>query len=291
VIDIKYEGTVYRPPSEARSWILQATIGCSHNKCSFCSMYKDKSFKIRDVSEILSEIESTAKIYPSINRVFIADGDALIVKTEDLLKIISKIKSSFSLCKRIGIYTSPKSVHLKSIDELILLKNAGLEIGYLGLESGSNNVLEYVNKGDTKEGIIAAGKKLKKAGIKVSVTVISGLGGQEYFEEHALETAKAINEINPDYLGLLTLMIEPGTKLYEDVEKGIFKLLSPFEIGKETLLILKNLDSPGTVFRSNHASNYIALKGDLNEDKELLIRQLERAIKDENYKDESYRKL
>lgn len=290
-MDIKYEGTVYRPPSEARSWILQATIGCSHNKCSFCSMYKDKEFRIRDMDEIFDEIENVSKMYPEVNRVFIADGDALIIKTRHLEKIIQKIKENFKNCSRIGIYSSPNSIHLKSLEDLILLRDKGLDIAYLGLESGSDKVLDYVNKGDTKSGIINAGKKLKEAGIKVSITVISGLGGVELYKEHAIETADAINEINPDYLGLLTLMIEPGTKLYDDVKSGEFVLLTPQEIALETLMILENINSPGTVFRSNHASNYIPLKGTLNEDKDYLIRQLKRAIDEGNYVDEAYRRL
>lgn len=291
MINIRYEGTVYRPPSEARSWILQATIGCSHNKCSFCSMYKDKTFRIRDMEEIIEEIKSVARTYPDIDRIFIADGDALIIKTSHLIRIIEEIKNSFKKCERIGIYASPKSVHLKSIEELTTLRENGLDIAYLGLESGSDKVLDKVNKGDTREGIIKAGRKLKEAGIKVSLTVISGLGGADLYREHAIETAKAVNEINPEFLGLLTLIIEPGTRLYDEVRNGSFKLLSPNEIAVETLMILENLDSPGTVFRSNHASNYIPLKGTLNQDITSLLKQIRRAMEDGSYKDELYRRL
>lgn len=243
------------------------------------------------MEEIIEEIKSVARTYPDIDRIFIADGDALIIKTSHLIRIIEEIKNSFKKCKRIGIYASPKSVHLKSLEELTTLRENGLDIAYLGLESGSDKVLDKVNKGDTREGIIKAGRKLKEAGIKVSLTVISGLGGADLYREHAIETAKAVNEINPEFLGLLTLMIEPGTRLYDEVRNGSFKLLSPNEIAVETLMILENLDSPGTVFRSNHASNYIPLKGTLNQDITSLLKQIRRAMEDGSYKDELYRRL
>lgn len=243
------------------------------------------------MEEIIEEIKSVARTYPDIDRIFIADGDALIIKTSHLIRIIEEIKNSFKKCERIGIYASPKSVHLKSIEELTTLRENGLDIAYLGLESGSDKVLDKVNKGDTREGIIKAGRKLKEAGIKVSLTVISGLGGADLYREHAIETAKAVNEINPEFLGLLTLMIEPGTRLYDEVRNGSFKLLSPNEIAVETLMILENLDSPGTVFRSNHASNYIPLKGTLNQDITSLLKQIRRAMEDGSYKDELYRRL
>ena len=288
---MNYEGTVYRPPSEARSWILQATIGCSHNRCTFCSMYKDKSFRIRETDELIKEIHEARRHYGSLKRIFIADGDALMIRTEELLKIIGELRNSFPECERIGIYASPKSIHLKSEDELRELKEAGLGIAYLGLESGSDRILQMVKKGDTRDGIISAGKKIKEAGLKLSVTVISGLGGNKFWEDHAIETAQAVNQIRPDYLGLLTLMVEPGTELWDQVESGDFSLLSPYEIAQETLLMLKHLDSPGCVFRSNHASNYVALKGTLNWDREEMISTLENALSEGDFKEEWMRRL
>ena len=288
---MKYEGTVYRPPSEARSWILQATIGCSHNRCTFCSMYKEKSFRIRKTEELIQEIHDARRIYGSLKRIFIADGDALMIRTEDLLKIIGELKNTFPECERIGIYASPKSIHLKSEEELKSLKEAGLGIAYMGLESGSERILQMVKKGDSSEGIISAGRKIKEAGLELSVTVISGLGGNKFWEDHAIETAQAVNQIRPDYLGLLTLMVEPGTELWDQVESGDFSLLSPYEIAQETLLMLKHLDSPGCVFRSNHASNYVALKGTLNEDREEMISTLENALSEGDFKEEWMRRL
>ncbi len=288
---MNYEGTVYRPPSEAMSFILQATIGCSHNDCTFCSMYKDKKFRIRKTPEILEDIYEARSLYKNIKKIFIADGDALIIKTQDLLQIIKELKRVFPEAESIGIYSSPKSVHKKSLEDLKELKDAGLKIAYLGLESGSDKILQLVNKGDDSKGIIEAGLKLKEAGILLSLTVISGLGGKELWKDHALETAKAVNKIIPNYLGLLTLMLEPGTLLYESYSKGEFEILNPVEIAEETLLLLENLDSEATVFRSNHASNYVSLKGTLNKDKEAMILELKEALEDSDFKEEWLRRL
>lgn len=289
---MRYEGKVYRPPSEARSVIIQATIGCSHNKCTFCSMYKEDQFRIRKTEEIIEDINSARMNYENIDRVFLADGDALMIKTKELVQILNRIKNNLPECERIGIYASPKSIMTKSVDELKILKAAGLSIAYLGLESGSDEILEDINKGATSEEIIREANKLRDAGILLSVTLISGLGGKEKSIQHAIESAKAINQIHPDYLGLLTLMIEPGTKFYDDVNSGKFQLLSPGEVALETLTLLENLDVEGCIFRSNHASNYISLKGTLNQDKDEMINQLKQAIDGEvNFKDEFLRGL
>ena len=289
---MRYEGKVYRPPSEARSVIIQATIGCSHNKCTFCSMYKEDQFRIRKTEEIIEDINSARMNYENIDRVFLADGDALMIKTKELVQILNRIKNNLPECERIGIYASPKSIMTKSVDELKILKAAGLSIAYLGLESGSDEILEDINKGATSEEIIREANKLRDAGILLSVTLISGLGGKEKSIQHAIESAKAINQIHPDYLGLLTLMIEPGTKFYDDVNSGEFQLLSPGEVALETLTLLENLDVEGCIFRSNHASNYISLKGTLNQDKDEMINQLKQAIDGEvNFKDEFLRGL
>ena len=289
---MRYEGSIYRPPSEAWSLIIQATIGCSHNKCSFCSMYKDKKFRIRNTQEIIEDIKEARSIYKSIKRIFLGDGDALIIKTPELLKILKWIKDFIPECERVGIYASPRSIMLKSQEELQLLRDAGLGIAYLGLESGSDEILEYIDKGASSQEIIEAGVRVKEAGILLSVTLISGLGGKRHWREHASKSAEAINKMRPDFLGLLTLMVELGTRLYEEVAQGCFELLTPQEVAIETLELLKNLDCEGCVFRSNHASNYLSLKGTLNKDKESLINQLYDAIEGEiNFKDEYLRGL
>ena len=285
---MKYEGSLYRPPSEARSLIVQATIGCSYNKCSFCSMYKEKQFRIRKTDDILKDLKSGRGRFSNINRIFLADGDALIIKTDELVHILDYIKSTIPECERVGVYASPKSIMTKSLEELKLLKNKGLNIAYLGLESGSDRVLSLINKGVNSKELIHCGKKLKDAGIMVSLTLISGIGGEDDWKEHAIESAKAINEINPEYLGLLSLMIEDGTDLKIDVDKGNFKTLSPEGISKETILLLEKLDSEGTIFRSNHSSNYLSLKGVLNRDRQKMIYELENPS---SYRDEWLRRL
>lgn len=289
---LKYEGSIYRPPSEAWSLIIQATIGCSHNRCTFCSMYKDKTFRIRKTEEVIEDIKEARERYKDIKRVFLADGDALMIKTSELLRILKCVQDFIPECERVGVYASPKSIMLKTVEELKLLNEAGIGIAYLGLESGSDEILRRIDKGADSREIIEAGQKIKEAGILLSVTLISGLGGKKLWKDHAIESAKAINKMIPDYLGLLTLMAEPGTGLYKDIASGEFELLTPREIAAETLELIKNLDSEGCVIRSNHASNYLPLKGTLNKDKELLIKQLNKAIEGEfDFKDEYLRGL
>lgn len=275
---MRYQGNIYRPPSEARSLIIQATIGCSHNKCTFCGMFKDKHFQMRHTQEIIEDIHSAREYYPRIKRIFLADGDALIIKTRELMKVLHYIKTIIPECERVGIYASPKSVSIKSVEELVQLRQAGLKIAYMGLESGNDEVLGNVCKGNSAEEIIEAGRKLKRSGMLLSVTLISGLGGKKLSREHAIDSAKAINKMNPDYLGLLTLMVEPNTKLYEEITSRQFELLTPKEVAIETLLLLQHLNCEGCVFRSNHASNYLPLRGILNQDKEDMINELKEAI-------------
>ena len=289
---MEYEGSLYRPPSEARSVIIQATIGCSHNKCSFCSMYKDKRFRVKKTEDIIDDINRARDLYSNISRVFLADGDALMIKTSELVTILKHIRTNISECERIGIYASPKSIMTKSPEELKILKDEGLSIAYLGLESGSDELLLNMNKGASAKEIINACKKVKVAGILLSVTLISGLGGKSSWKDHAFKSAMAINKINPDYLGLLTLMIQPNTPLYEDVNSGKFELLSPEEITLETLELLSHLDAEGCIFRSNHASNYIALRGTLNKDKDRMIEELKEVLSGgTKFKDEFLRRL
>ena len=273
-----YEGDVYRPPSEAGSLIIQATIGCSHNKCTFCNMYKADNFRIKSVEHVISDLEYMAVNYSYARRIFLADGDALIMKIAHLEEILLKIKELYPACKRVGIYASPASIFSKSPEELSRLAELGIGIGYIGLETGSDRLLKSINKGFNSEQIIRAAKMLKVAGIKSSITVISGLGGQEFWEEHAVETGRVLSEMKVDYIGLLTLRIEPGTPMDEDYRTGKIKLLGPLEIARETWLMLNNIDSEGSIFRSNHASNYFSLSGTLNADKPALLAQIEAAM-------------
>lgn len=287
-----YEGAVYRPPSEWDSLIIQSTIGCSHNKCTFCSMYKDKNFRIKTVEEVKNDLEKAKDIFGYKSKIFLADGDALIRKTEEQLEILNYIKATMPQCTRITCYASPKSILLKSKEDLERLKEAGLAMVYLGLESGSNQVLKAINKGVTAEEIIEAAVKIKAVGIKLSVTAIIGLGGRENYKLHGIETGKALSKMNPDYIGLLTLMLEEGTLLKDQWEEGKFQLPTQEEMLRETLLILENLDSKGTIFRANHASNYLNLKGTLNEDRDKMINLVKEALQGKyKLKDESFRGL
>ncbi|WP_461614162.1 radical SAM protein [Clostridium sp. Marseille-QA1073] len=289
---MRYEGTVYRPPSEAYSLIIQATIGCSHNKCNFCSMYKEKRFRIRPVEEVIEDLHIARSRYKKVEKIFLADGDALIIPMKKLKIILKAIKEIFPECQRVGVYGSPKSILIKSVEDLKELRDLGIGIVYLGIESGSDKILKEVNKGVTSQEIIVAGKKVKECGIKLSVTLISGLGGKENIEEHGVESALVISEVNPDYLGFLTLMIEPDTKLYDKVQNGDFKLLNPQEVMEEIKIFIENVNVENTVFRSNHASNYVSLKGTLPLDKEKILNTINSALKDSNsYKSEFLRGL
>lgn len=289
---MRYEGMIYRPPSEANSLIIQVTIGCAHNSCTFCTMYKDKSFRIRKKDEVLEDFQTAYEYYgDSIRRIFLADGDALIVKTADLLDILEFIRKKFPSVERVTSYGTPGDVLRKSEEELISLADAGLDMVYMGAESGDAETLKFINKGVTPDEIIEAGKKLKKCGIKSSITLISGLGGRSRKNEHAVESAKLITAINPEYVGFLTLILEKSTKIYSQIQEGEMELLLPNEVAEEMKLFLSNVDSPGTVFRSNHASNYISLGGTLNDDIPLMLKQLEIAEEKNLYRSEFYRSL
>lgn len=284
---------IYRPPSEAYSYLLQVTIGCSHNKCTFCSMFKAKKFRVRDMKEIFEDLQMARDRYRRIDRIFLCDGDALCLSNNKLLAIMNRIAELFPECERVTLYGSPKDVLRKTPQELSELAAAGLAMIYIGAESGSDEVLRRVCKGATRAEIIEAVRKIEAAGIKASVTFISGLGGQELWREHAVETGTMISEMSPSYVGLLTLMTEPEAPLTWDIAKGKFQILSGREAVAETLLLLENVDVKKTcVFRSNHASNYLSLRGNLPEDKERMMELARRALDDTDMlKDERFRAL
>jgi len=287
-----YEGAVFRPPSEARSLIIQVTIGCSHNKCTFCYMYKDKQFRVRKIEDIKKDLDESRIKYREIKRIFLADGDALALNTDKIKEILEHINLIFPECERVGIYASPQNIIRKSANDLVLLSSLGLGIAYLGLESGSDTVLETVKKGVTSADMIEAGKKIVEAGIKLSVMVISGLGGREVWKEHAIESARVLNEIKPNYIGLLTLLVEPETKMYKQIQAGEFRLLKAKEVLLETKELLTRLNVNACTFRSNHASNYLNLAGELSEDKERLLKQIDDALLGEHDLNiETYRRL
>ena len=289
---MKYEGALYRPPSEAYSLIVQATIGCSHNKCTFCSMYKGKNFRIRSTEEIMEDLIIGRKHYRNVKRVFLADGDALVIKTEELIKILQGIEVLFPECERVGIYGSPRSILNKSQEELLELKALGLGIVYLGLESGSDKILKDIKKGVNSAQMIEAGRKIVGANIELSVTLISGIGGKVNSELHAVESAKTLNKMKPHYIGLLTLLLEEDTQLYKEVLGGRFQLLTPREVLKETRILVEGLEVNNCIFRSNHASNYVSLRGTLMKDKKLILDQIDEGLNIGGLDDkEIYRRL
>ena len=276
---LHYSGAVYRPPSEAHSLIIQVTVGCSHNKCAFCNMYKAKQFAITPEEQVLSDLRWAREQYAHVERFFLADGDALILPTERLLGILRTIRELFPECRRISTYASPKSILKKMPEELAALRAAGLEFAYLGLESGNDALLEKISKGVTAAQQIEAGQKLKSAGFTLSVTAINGLAGSNGdWQAHAKDTAAALNAMRPDFIALLTLRIYTGTPMAEWIERGELVMPTPMELIRESKLFLEHIDCPGAVFRSNHASNYLALAGTLNEDRARLIRQCEDAL-------------
>lgn len=291
---MRYEGNIYRPPSEARSLIVQVTIGCAHNDCTFCSMFKDKRFRVRDVSEVIEDLEMAKVHYGDyIQKIFLADGDALCLSNDKLIYILENIKKLFPDCKRVSVYGAPQDVLRKGTEELEQLRKAGIGIIYIGAESGNDEVLKAVKKGATRDEIIKAVCKIEAAGIKASVTFISGLGGVDNWREHAIDTATMINATQPAYIGLLTLMLEPGAPLAQDVREGRFEVLSAEQVLAETYLMLENIDvSEKCVFRSNHASNYLSLKGDLPHDRENMLELLRKAMQNTSIlKDERFRLL
>ena len=277
---MRYYGRVFRPPSEAYSLIVQVTYGCSNNTCAFCDMFKEKRFALRPMEEILEDFRIARRTYRYVDKVFLADGDALVRRASDLYVILDYIKELFPECKRVAAYGSPPSIRIRTDEELQTLREKGLTLIYMGLESGSDEVLKLMRKGQDCAEIVAMGQKVHKAGMGLSVTAITGLGGPELMEQHAVETAKAFNAMNPEYIGMLTLVVEPETPLEDWVKAGTFKLLTQEQVLEETRLLVENLDCPGSIFRMNHASNYLALKGTLNQDKEAMLADIERAKQD-----------
>ena len=275
---MRYEGDVYRPPSEAHSLIVQVTLGCTHNACTFCTMYKDKKFRLRPYEAILDDLRTARTHYPHVERIFLADGDALCMSAGKLLKILDTAGEIFPECSRIGVYSRASHILARSAGELESLRDAGLRIVYIGAESGSEEVLRRVNKGETPTQIAEAVIKAKNAGIETSVTFVSGLGGRDLMAEHAVLTGKMIGEIGASFVGLLTLTLRPGAPMYDDMLAGRFMPLSAPEVLEELELILLNADCESDcVLRSNHPSNLISLRGTLPQDKESLLSRVRNA--------------
>ena len=284
---------ILRPPSEHASYFLPLTAGCSNNTCTFCGYYGSK-LRIRDVAEVKKEIDAMAlyvrsgirvPTFPDIvsavlrdwdgKRVFLQDGDALVYPFPKLQEVLEYLNEKFPNLERIGSYATPRDILRRTVDELRALKGNKLGIFYMGVESGDDEVLVKIGKGVTHDQIVEAGRKVKKAGILLSVTVILGLGGKEGSERHALETARILAELDPDYAGALTLTMVPGTPLYQQWKQSEFSLISPFEFLKELKMIVENSHFTNCFFSSMHASNYLAIRGRLPDDKQRILHELE----------------
>ncbi|MFW9915430.1 MAG: radical SAM protein [Candidatus Thorarchaeota archaeon] len=280
-----YEGTIWRPPSEARSLIVQASIGCSHNQCAFCISYKGRRYRIRGLEEFENHVQAVtnASFAFRATRAFLADGNALSIPTETLLQMISILRRNCPQIARIGIYAYARDCLEKSVDELTSLRKAGIGIAYIGIESGDDAILQSMSKGVTNAENIEACLKLKQAGITVSAIIILGLGGINRSEQHARATAQTINAIQPEYLGALTLMLPEGTRIHRDYVAGNFMPLNPVETLRELRMLIDGLDQlQGTTFRTNHASNYLPIRGILSEDRNKLLSLLDEVLERPN---------
>ena len=293
-MSLQYDMPLFRPPSEAYSLILQVTTGCSWNKCSFCEMYSSKNFKVKSFEILESEIRYIVSQGHIIQKVFLADGDAMVLSYNKLVRILDLLNDNFPALRRISAYARPSDILSKSDQELADLNSKGLQLLYIGLETGSDLVLNKINKGETQESSIQALLKAKKAGIKSSVMILNGLGGKEHSQEHALESAKMINQIQPEFLSTLVLSFPYGKEHYEKRLNTDFTELDLTELLEETKQFISQLDLDQTVFRSDHASNYLVLKGTLGKEKARILDQINHALEfpnQSNLRDEWQRGL
>jgi radical SAM superfamily enzyme YgiQ (UPF0313 family) len=273
-----YEGMCIRPPSEARSILLQATVGCSHNKCTFCGSYKEKRFRIKDNDTVLSDILFASRYMRNQERLFIMDGDALIIPYPRLRWILERIKEHLPWVKRVGVYANTKGIKLKSEEELIELKEMGLGIIYMGIETGDDQTLEAIRKGADYQRILDMGTKVRRADIKLSVTVLLGIAGKQNSLRHARETGKILSAVDPDYVGALTLMIMPGTPLSDDLLSGRFELPDNFGLLMELREMIACTNLTRGLFFSNHASNYLPVKARLPQEKKQALDLVDMAL-------------
>jgi len=274
-----YVGSIFRPPSEADSLILQITVGCSHNKCTFCHSFKDKKYYIKDLETIYADIEEASHYRGSFDKVFLADGDALILPTQTLVDIIGTIKKKIPEIKRIGTYANTKAILKKTPEELKELKEAGIGIVYQGIESGNIEVLKRIRKGAFPHKQLETAEKIKAAGMLLSQTVLLGIGGVELSEQHAIDTGKHLGDMSPDYASALTVMVVPGTELHKQMLEGRFELPDKFGLLNELKLMLENMNVRNKCFfASNHASNYLPIKANLPEERDRVVAMLDKVI-------------
>jgi radical SAM superfamily enzyme YgiQ (UPF0313 family) len=281
---MRYEGKLYRPPSEADSLILQASIGCSYNRCSYCAMYLDKRFRPRPLEELREDMDMAAAYYGAgnVRRVFLADGDALILRTARLLEILSDLRQHFPELQRVSVYASPQSLLAKSVAELAELKAAGLSLHYVGPETGDPQVMAAITKGVTPGQLLDGCRRVIDAGAKLSVIFLLGVGGTELSHQHAVGSGRLASAIDPHYLSVLTLVPVPGTEIHEQIEAGALTLPDPRALLRELRTMIEHTDVQRALFRTNHASNAVPLAGTLPRDKARILAVLDAVIADES---------
>jgi len=280
---VRYEGDIYRPPGEWKSYLLQCTVGCSHNACTFCGMYKDKKYYVRPIGDVLEDISLAQTYYPQTETVFLCDGDAINLPLDYLLKVLERIYAAFPKLRRVTTYAGPHSTLRKTPQELKQIREAGLQRAYLGVESGDDEILKKCRKGVSAEQMLSAGLALVDAGFDLWDIVLIGLGGSGgSYQKNAELTADIVNKMNPKHLSALTLIPVEGTQLYNEIQRGEFVPQTAFESMLETRILMENIELSGLHFTSDHASNYVPIKGTLKEEKEKLLKLVDDAIAGED---------
>ena len=279
---MRYEGNIFRPFSEANSYLLQVTVGCSHNRCTFCGMYKDKKYRVRSLDEIKTDIAMAKDYYGDVEKVFLCDGDAIAVDTDILLEILAALHDVFPSLRHVGSYVGPQSTLSKSMHELKTLREAGLRKAYLGVESGSDQVLKTVKKGVSADEMLQAGQNLVQAGINLSSMVLLGLAGKDGSRDHAIATAEITNKMMPQYLAALTVTPVPGTALFTQIQSGSFRLLDPFETLEEMKVLFEHITMDNLKFVGIHASNYLPINGTLQRDRKKMLDAINSVLNEKN---------
>lgn len=275
---MRYEGQIYRPPSEADAYILQATIGCSWNHCTYCHMYPDKTYRVRDLDQSLEDIRRASEQFGrNVEKVFVADGDALAMPMSHWIPILEHIQTAFPKVRRVSAYAMARNILEKSEEELSELHAAGLRQLYIGPESGDDITLKRIAKGDTAQEHIDAAQRAKRVGMKLSVIALLGIG-RERAEEHARATGELVTAMDPDFFSALTVTIVPGTPLAKQAEKGTFEVPHIQGLLRELRLMVDVANPTNAVFRTNHASNYLPLHGRLPHDRERILQVIDQAL-------------
>lgn len=273
-----YDEPLFRPPAEAYSAIIQATLGCSWNRCAFCEMYSSKKFKVRSIDELKPEIEALSRIYSDAKKVFLADGNAFVLSTNKLIPILEEINKHFGRIQRVSSYAMPRDILSKSDEELKIIRELGLKLLYVGIETGDDELLKLIDKGETSSSTVEGILKAHNSGIETSIMIINGLGGKKYSQQHAINSAKIINQINPKFLSTLTLSMPYGENHFRSRFQGEYSPLSTVELFEELRTFIGLTELNNVIYRSNHVSNNLILSGTLSKDKDTLLNQLDRAI-------------